>query len=72
MTETVMPVINHVNRRRPLKVEEVPNIPRYLKEEELHLLIPTGYDDIVKFEIDKSISALNHQNIDRFIQDISL
>ena len=60
MTETVMPVINHVNRRRPLKVEEVPNIPRYLKEEELHLLIPTGYDDIVKFEIDKSISDVTN------------
>ena len=57
MVSLNMPVITSANRKRPIKVEELPNLPRYLKDEDLHLLLPIGYDDIVTCHIDDTIST---------------
>ena len=55
MVSLNMPVITSANRKRPIKVEELPNIPRYLKDDQLHLLLPLGYDDIVSCYVDDTI-----------------
>lgn len=44
-------IFDENNRRKPMKLEDIPVLPRFLSIDDFQQVIPQGYEDIIKAEI---------------------
>ena len=44
-------VFDNTNRRKPMRVQDIPEIPRFLSLDDYEQVIPKGYEDIIETEL---------------------